>query len=87
MCEPFEIKMTGTARELIDKTRAKLQLQGGTLTGDEHSGKITLAVPIVGIIEGNYSISGNVLTITVTEKPALLPCGLIQSKITDFLES
>lgn len=87
MCEPFEIVFTGSTEELTAKAAKKLELQGGTLTGDIHTGRLAIILPFVGAIAGDYAISGQKITLTITDKPALLPCGMIESKIRDFLGS
>jgi archaellum component FlaF (FlaF/FlaG flagellin family) len=38
-------------------------------------------------VQGNYVISGQTVTITVTQKPFLLPCSEIESEVTDILGS
>ncbi len=87
MCDPFNITISTNPEDLLTKATAKLELQGGTLTGDIKSGKLNITLPFVGLIEGVYAITDNVITITVTGKPALLPCGIIETKIREFLAS
>lgn len=87
MCDPFQITFSDSPEELLAKAASKLELQGGALSGNASSGKLKLELPIVGLIEGVYAVSGNAVSITITEKPALLPCGIIENKIRDFLVS
>jgi hypothetical protein len=39
---------------------------------------------MMGGFEGQYQVNGETITITITEKPFLIPCTLIESKIREF---
>ncbi|HXB13701.1 MAG TPA: hypothetical protein VNZ45_17060 [Bacteroidia bacterium] len=87
MCDPFDVTFSGSADKLVENAKLQISVQGGTLTGDTTAGNINISLPIVGVIEGNYKINGQVITITITQKPQFVPCGMIQSKIEDVLKS
>ena len=86
MCDPFDVTFSGAADKLVENAKLQISVQGGTLTGDATAGNINISLPIVGVIEGNYKINGQVITITITQKPQFVPCGMIQSKIEDVLK-
>jgi hypothetical protein len=85
MCDPFDVNFSGDAATLISKAKTAIEAQDGTLTGDNAAGTIAIALPIVGNIEGSYKVNGQTITITITKKPAFVPCDMIASKIKDAL--
>ena len=54
--------------------------------GDETGGAYTLRTPL-GSIEGTYSLNGSVVVFVITKKPTLVPCGLIERVLDQFLRS
>ena len=87
MCDPFDVTFSGPAEKLVENAKTQIAVQGGTLTGDTTAGGINISLPIVGVIEGNYKINGQVITITITKKPQFVPCDMIRSKIEDVLKN
>jgi hypothetical protein len=86
MCDPFDVTFNGPAATLLANATTQIQAQGGTLTGDANAGNINISLPIVGAIAGTYKITGQTITITITQKPAFVPCDMITSKIKDALQ-
>jgi len=85
MCDPFDVTFNGPAETLLAKAKTEIEAQGGTITGDNTSGDIKISLPIVGAIGGVYKITGQVITITINQKPAFVPCDMIASKIKEAL--
>lgn len=80
----INIPFTQPASELINSLRTKVQTQGGTFSGDETSG--TISVPLLGSkIAGTYTISGQQVNIVITDKPFLVSCNQIQGYLTGSL--
>ena len=85
MCEPFDVTFTGDAAQLVAKAKTEIEAQDGAFTGDTNAGTLNISLPIVGGIQGSYKISGQVITISITQKPQFVPCGMIESKIREAL--
>lgn len=76
----FKLSFSGSAQDLVNKARQKVQGAGGTFNGDASSGSFSVPIPL-GHVEGNYQISGQTLTVNITKKPFFIPCGAIESFI------
>lgn len=79
MCN-FTITFTGNATDIVAKTRDSITKAGGKFEGDATSGTVFMSTPI-GAVEGNYTITGQDLSIEITKKPAFVSCGLIESEL------
>jgi archaellum component FlaF (FlaF/FlaG flagellin family) len=86
-CDPFDVTVTGDPATVFNQVKTTVESQGGVVNGDQNSGTISLSIPVLGTVQGNYVISGQTVTITVTQKPFLLPCSEIESEVTDILGS
>jgi hypothetical protein len=84
-CDPFDVPVSGDPATVFNQVKTAIENNGGRLTGDQNSGNISVGIPILGTVQGNYVFSGQIVTITVTEKPFLLPCSKIESEITGLL--
>ncbi len=84
-CDPFAVTVVGDTAALFDKVKAYVESHGGVVTGNSTSGSLAANIPIVGALHGNYNISGQTVTITVTQKPFLLPCSTIEANVRKFL--
>jgi hypothetical protein len=56
---------------------------GGTFAGDAAAGTFSGPTP-VGTIEGKYAVRGNVVTVTITKRPVLAGCGVIEERIRKY---
>lgn len=74
----FEIPVNEPAEKTIEKARQAVESQNGTFTGNESSGNFELNV-FGNNIKGNYSITGQVLHLEITDKPFFVPCSMIES--------
>jgi hypothetical protein len=70
--------------ELLSQVQKLAQEYGGQFQGDDTSGHIALP-SILGIIEGDYTIEGHQLHLTVTKKPFLVGYETISSAIREYL--
>ena len=77
--QPVKIKLpiTGTAQELVNKARMAVEKQSGVFTGDDNQGSFSLQV-MGSAIAGEYLVDGEELIISITEKPFLVPAGVIE---------
>lgn len=79
----FDIKFAGSAEALLERARAGLREQKGTLTGDATKGSIVVPVP-GGQVTGTYAVTGSVAHFEITAKPFFVSCARIQSELTKF---
>lgn len=79
-------------RNLVDVgdtlRRAKLEAEKfkSRFDGDVEKGDYTLRTP-VGTIEGTYSVTGNTVCFLIEDKPRIVPCGLIERVLDQFLRA
>jgi hypothetical protein len=74
-CKPFHQSFTGSAQDLINKAQKEITKNGGTFNGNTSSGSFS-----VKKIKGNYTISGQKITITIIDQD-VYPCSLIHDYI------
>lgn len=82
-CDPFNVTVDGDLAAVLGQVRSKIVGAGGNFAGDTTSGAFSGPTP-VGMIEGQYLVRGDVVTITITSKPIPAPCGIIESEIRDY---
>ena len=74
----------------VDKTleRAKREAVkfGSVFEGDVEKGGYVLRTPL-GTIEGSYSVTDAVVCFVVEKKPSVVPCGLIERVLDQFLRA
>ena len=80
----FTIPFGGNADEVFTKAKNVVESQGGIFTGDDHSGNFTIEV-FGNKTAGDYTMTGNDLTINITDKPFFVPCATIESMLKSKL--
>ena len=84
MCN-FDIDFTGrNINELITLAKTEIEKNGGTFDGNERAGSFSTSSPKV---IGNYTVELNVIHFTITKKPIIASCGLIEKKLREYLGS
>lgn len=78
-CE-FEVPFSGDVQNVIDGAKSAVEKAGGKLGGDVKTGTFTVPKPA---IEGSYKITGTAMSITISKKPMIVPCGVIESFIKE----
>lgn len=73
----FSIPFTGTAEQVYLKAKAAVEKQGGSFAGDTNGG--TFSLNVFGAISGSYIVSGQMLEISIADKPLMIPCGAIEN--------
>ena len=81
----FTVPYTGSAQTILAKARSAVQGQGGNFNGDETAGNFDLSV-FGNTIKGSYTVSGQELNITITDKPFLIPCNTIEGFLKNQLK-
>ena len=74
----IQLPFTEAAESAVQKARAAVESQNGTFDGNNESGNFELNV-FGNNIKGNYTISGKILNLEITDKPFFVPCSTIES--------
>ena len=78
MGRTFKFPFKGDKKALLAEVRRRAAEQGVTFEGDESSGQFS------GLISGTYMVSGEVVTLTIEEKPFFVSWETIESRIQQF---
>lgn len=80
-CE-FSVPFKGvTAETLLRIAKKRVAEEGASLVGSASSGKITADTPL-GTVKGVYRVrGGNVLAVSITDKPFTLPCFKLEAEL------
>lgn len=70
--------------EILHQMQKLAQQYDGQVHGDEQSGHVSLNI-FIGIIEGDYVVDGDQLTLTITKKPFLVGYETIRGTIREHL--
>ncbi|MBI1349239.1 hypothetical protein GC163_23465 [bacterium] len=84
-CVPFRLYVGEQVAAVIPILLNGLRHRGGTVTWTDQAGTFSLSLPIGGAITGSFAITGKSLTITITQRPMLVSCGTLESKLQDFI--
>lgn len=76
MPEAFSFKITGTPDQGVAKARAAAEKEGAEFSGDVSAGPLSA----LGAV-GPYTISGDTVEVTISERPFFPPPSLVESKI------
>jgi hypothetical protein len=74
----FSIPFTGEPEVILAKAKAAIESQSGNFNGDTKSGNFEVSV-FANSIKGYYSVTGQNLNLTITDKPFLIPCSTIET--------
>ena len=74
----FSVPFTQSVESAILKAKAAIASQNGTLNGDTHGGDFEVTV-FGNNIKGNYTVTGQVLDLEITDKPFFVPCNMIET--------
>jgi hypothetical protein len=79
----FSIQFSATADEVAEKARRQITAAGGNFQGNASAGNFEVSTPL-GAIRGNYVIQQAVIHVTITAKPFLVSCGLIEKQLQGY---
>lgn len=74
----FNLNFSEPAESAIGKARAAVESQNGRFDGDTLSGDFEVNI-FGSTIKGEYTVTGQILNLTITEKPFFVPCSTIES--------
>lgn len=81
-CVPFRLYVGEQIHAVMAVLLEELPRRGVSLSAD---GGFAIALPIGGSLRGSIATSGNSLLVTIHERPPIVSCGMIESKLQDFL--
>lgn len=79
----FSIQFNASADEVANKARTAIMGAGGSFQGNADAGTFDVSTPL-GDIRGNYVIEHPVIHVTITSKPFLVSCGLIEKQLRGY---
>lgn len=82
----FSIQFNATAEEVADKARNGIMGAGGTFQGNADGGNFDVSTPL-GNIRGSYVIQQQVIHVTISSKPFLVACGMIEKQLKGYFAS
>ncbi len=80
-CPPIQMPVTGDPETLFERINKRLADYGIELSGDIGSGRFDGKG-----ITGEYVVADNVVTVTVTSKPPLVPCSMVERELRKLFE-
>lgn len=84
MAHSFTVTVSAALSEHLKNTEAEIRSNGGSFRGDVESGEFE-GKSFLGPIRGEYCrISDNEIRITITDKPLMVPHGLIEAEIRQY---
>lgn len=82
----FTIIIKESAETVINKAKqAILKAENAQFDGNASTGIFSLPTPL-GFVKGTYNIEQDKIHFVIDEKPFLVSCHLIESKLSGFLE-
>ena len=76
----FKFKIDASPADIINNVKSKIENEGGSFTGDNSEGNFNLPTPVAAT-EGNYRVNDNELKLDSTQKPMMLHCSMMESKL------
>ncbi len=74
----FNLPFSEPAENAVGKAKAAVESQNGIFNGDTNSGNFEVTI-FGNTIKGNYSVTGQILNLEITDKPFFVPCSTIES--------
>lgn len=83
MAHKFSFSISGDATSVVQNVEKQLRAAGGKFSGNASGGSFEGKSPL-GQIEGRYEVVGNLVTVTITKKPFVVPHQTVESKIREY---
>lgn len=82
----FSIKTKQDIAETYQIAVREIERFGATYNGDANGGSFKLEV--VGMVfKGHIQVEGNTIDVTLTGKPLLVPCSVIESSVKTYVDN
>jgi hypothetical protein len=82
----FSIPFQSSAEDVAAQARTAILNAGGNFEGDSNAGMFDVSTPL-GAIRGNYTIDQAVIHVSITSKPFIVSCGLIESQLRSYFQT
>lgn len=82
----FSIPFSGSPDSLSLKAKQAITGAGGNFQGDPNGGTFEVSTPL-GDIRGSYVVQQPSIMVTITSKPFLVSCGMIEKQLRGYFES
>jgi hypothetical protein len=82
----FSIQFVISADEVAQKARTGIMGAGGSFQGNSDTGNFSVPTPL-GDISGSYAIQQSVIHVTISSKPFLVSCGVIERQLQGYFAS
>lgn len=79
----FSIPLNIPAGQVAQKARTAIMNAGGSFNGDAASGNFDVSTPL-GAIRGSYVIQEPTMYVTISSKPFLVSCSLIEKQLHGY---
>jgi len=84
-CVPFRLYVGDSVAAVVADLYHELQRQGGSASLIGDAGSFVIPLPIGGSIQGNFTIDGKSVKVSIASRPSAVSCGSIESKLQDFI--
>ncbi len=84
MEEKFALPFTGDKDARLQQVKALAAEKGFEFVGDTRRGEFS-GDTVLGRVSGTYSISGEKITVAITERPMLVSMTRIKNELAEFL--
>ncbi len=83
MAHSFAVTVTGDLNRSLKRASTTITNAGGTFVGNVNSGTFS-GKTVAGVVKGKYTVSGNKITVTITDKPFVVPNSTIETKVREY---
>lgn len=80
----FTIAFGGSAEDLFQRAKARIEERRGSLDGDATGGEFKIPTP-VGPIQGRYAIEGQEIRFDIRRRPMMISCKMIEDRLREML--
>ena len=80
MTRKFRVNVSGNKQDILSQIKKAGRKQGVTVTGTTEKGKFS------GLISGSYTVSGNIVTVSITKKPFIISWDEVEKRLRAGLE-
>ena len=74
----FSVNFNEPVESAVLKAKNAVESQSGIFNGDVNRGEFEVTV-FGNNIKGNYTVTGQILNIEITDKPFFVPCNMIET--------
>lgn len=82
-CIPFRLYVGDRIADVVPLLMDELRQKGASVSGTAAAGNLVVNLPVGGSIRGSWKIDGKSLAIEIPQRPSIVSCGQIESKLMD----